>query len=274
MLGDEYLASASDAELLLITTATATAIVAGGYYVAPAAKGYLAVQGGISIAETAVETGVNAAFGGETTAQGVAGSLVKNFAINAATGGIGSKGKWVAKAGAYAGRQAIEIGLDTAYDVGLHNMQAGQAARNNIIGSLLGEAGAVVAKKGLKKFFASPVKVPESAADRATEIHRALSESTQQRTTAAVTETAEGVRVISSSEKRLRPAQRKLLRPNEIEGVGLGHAEVTGVNAARNAGLTPTGTAASRPICPNCDDFLQQNGIQPLSPLKPRRGGQ
>jgi len=108
----------------------------------------------------------------------------------------------------------------------------------------------------------------KGAADRASEIHKAVPEATQRRTTIAVTETQEGVRVVSSSEKRLRPAQRKLLGKNEVEGVGLGHAEVTGVNHARGAGLNPTGTAASRPICSGCQGFLKDQNVKPLSPLK------
>ncbi len=50
MLGDEYLASASDAELLFVTTATAAGIVAGGYYVAPAAAGSLGLTGTAALA--------------------------------------------------------------------------------------------------------------------------------------------------------------------------------------------------------------------------------
>lgn len=110
--------------------------------------------------------------------------------------------------------------------------------------------------------------VTKSAADRASEIHKAVPEATQRRTTIAVTETQEGIRVVSSSEKRLRPAQRKLLGNNEVEGVGLGHAEVTGVNYARGAGLNPIGTAASRPICSDCQGFLKDQNVKPLSPLK------
>lgn len=83
-----------------------------------------------------------------------------------------------------------------------------------------------------------------------------------------VTETQEGVRVISSSEKRLRPVQRKLLGQNEVKGVGLGHAEVTGINHARGAGLNPTDTAASRPICLDCQGFLKDQNVRLLSPLK------
>lgn len=106
--------------------------------------------------------------------------------------------------------------------------------------------------------------VIKSAADRAAEIHKAVPEGTQSRTTIAVTEMAEGTRIVSSSEKRLRPPQRDLLQNGEVEGVGLGHAEVTGINAA----LSPTGTAASRPICQSCQSFLREQGVSPLSPLK------
>lgn len=52
------------------------------------------------------------------------------------------------------------------------------------------------------------------------------------------------------------------------EGVGRGHAEVTGVNAARNMGLTPIGTAASRPICANCAATLRDQWVPPLSRVK------
>ena len=107
-----------------------------------------------------------------------------------------------------------------------------------------------------------------TAADRATQIHSVLDPRAQRARTTAVTETQEGVRVISSSERRLTPAQRAQLGANEVEGVGVGHAEVTGVNAARGMGLTPTGTAASRPICPSCAGTLREQGIDPLSPLK------
>ena len=107
-----------------------------------------------------------------------------------------------------------------------------------------------------------------TAVGRASEIHGTLNAGTASRTTTAVTETSEGVRVVSSSELRLRPAQRAALRAGEVEGTGPGHAEITGINAAESMGLTPTGTAASRPICTNCAQTMQQRGIAPLSPLK------
>lgn len=91
-----------------------------------------------------------------------------------------------------------------------------------------------------------------SAAERTKQLHSLLDPRAQRARTTAVTETEEGIRVISSSERRLSPAKRNALSKNEVEGVGAGHAEVTGVNAAKGMGLTPTGTAASRPICSGC----------------------
>jgi hypothetical protein len=106
------------------------------------------------------------------------------------------------------------------------------------------------------------------AMDRAMEMHSILDPRAQRARTTAVTETQEGVRIISSSERRLTPAQRAQLGANEVEGVGVGHAELTGINAAKQMGLTPTGSAASRPICSGCAASMAKDGVNPLSPLK------
>ena len=109
-------------------------------------------------------------------------------------------------------------------------------------------------------------------ADRAREIHELAPQATQNRTTIAVTEAVDQngnvVNVVSSSEQRLRRTQREALQPGEVEAIGPGHAEVTGVNYAQQNGMTPTATAASRPICDNCAQFLSDQGVQPASPLK------
>ncbi|MEA1677476.1 RHS repeat-associated core domain-containing protein [Nitrospirillum sp. BR 11163] len=86
--------------------------------------------------------------------------------------------------------------------------------------------------------------------------------------TLAVTETKEGVRVISSSSKTLEQSVINLLQEGEVGVSGIGHAEVTGVEGAQSLGLTPTGVAASRPICPSCANYLSEQGIAPLTPLK------
>jgi len=109
-----------------------------------------------------------------------------------------------------------------------------------------------------------------AAVDRAGAIAGTMSARTQRSVTIAVTETKEGTRVVSSSEGMLRPAARAALGEGEVaaKGVAGTHAEVNGINAAREMGLTPTGSAASRPICPSCAQAMEQEGVKPLSPLK------
>ena len=106
---------------------------------------------------------------------------------------------------------------------------------------------------------------------RAQEIHSALPPRTQNHTTTAVTEAVNAngkvFRIISSSEPRLRPAQRALLGPNDIAAQGSGHAEVTGINFARSLGLRPIRTAVSRPICPQCAKFMEEQQVRAASPF-------
>jgi RHS repeat-associated protein len=110
--------------------------------------------------------------------------------------------------------------------------------------------------------------VATSASTRAAEIQSVLSSRTQRSVTTAVAETKEGVRVVGSSEGRLRPAQRDALTTNEVAGVGQrgAHAEVNAVNAARSQGLTPTAVAPSRPACPGCQREMERQGISIIGP--------
>lgn len=103
---------------------------------------------------------------------------------------------------------------------------------------------------------------------RAKELHGLLNPQAQRMRTTAVTATEEGVTYVSSSENALSKAQKAALKPSEVAAEGPGHAEVTGINAAKDAGHTPTATAASRPICPTCAQTLQEQGVKPASPLK------
>lgn len=109
-----------------------------------------------------------------------------------------------------------------------------------------------------------------SAMERASSIAGTMGARTQRAVTISVIETKEGVRVVSSSEGALRPAARAALIDGEVaaKGVSGTHAEVNGISAAKEMGLTPTGAAASRPICPSCAQHLEQQGVKPLSPLK------
>ena len=103
-----------------------------------------------------------------------------------------------------------------------------------------------------------------SALTRAKEIQSSLKPFTQSKVTTAVTETKEGVRVVTSSEGRLRPAQRAALQGDEVVGKGAPgvHAEVNGVNAAKGMGLTPLSVSPSRPACPNCQNAMKQEGVK------------
>jgi hypothetical protein len=105
------------------------------------------------------------------------------------------------------------------------------------------------------------------AAARALELSSAMGKSADF-VTIGVTETKEGTTIVSSSEKALRRPVEALLKNGEVAAKGAGHAEVTGVNTAKQMGLTPTGVAASRGICPSCADFLRAAGVAALSALK------
>jgi hypothetical protein len=109
-----------------------------------------------------------------------------------------------------------------------------------------------------------------TASERAAQLaEEGLSDIQRERfVTLAVTETKEGVRVVSSSSKKLEDTIAELLQNDEIAGLGIGHAEVTGVEAAIALGLTPMGVAASRAICPSCAEYLRERGVAPLSVLR------
>ena len=119
----------------------------------------------------------------------------------------------------------------------------------------------------VNKGIVFPIGPLSEAASRAAELASAMGK-TKDFVTIAVTETEEGVTVISSSENALRPAVNAVLKDGEVAVEGAGHAETTGVNAANQMGLNPTGTAASRGICQGCADFLRQAGVRALSWFK------
>lgn len=145
-------------------------------------------------------------------------------------------------------------------------VDAGRGADAGRAAGAAGDAGRGASNAGEAATGAS--NATSSAQSRAQEIHGTLDSRAQNHRTTAVTETKEGARVVSSSENRLTPAQRAELRANEVEGVGKGHAETTGINAAKEKGLTPTGTAASRGICDSCTQAMEKEKVVPLSPRK------
>jgi hypothetical protein len=110
-----------------------------------------------------------------------------------------------------------------------------------------------------------------SAAERVAQLAEgALTQIQRERyVTLAVTETEEGVRVISSSEGALRQKAIDMLQAGEVAVTRKGDAEVIGVEGARALGLTPTGVAASRPIGYVCQIYTHYQGVPPLTPIKP-----
>jgi RHS repeat-associated protein len=108
--------------------------------------------------------------------------------------------------------------------------------------------------------------------ERAKEIHSVLPEATQRRTTTAVAEVtnSDGTTsvLVSSSEVRLRPAQRSVLKTEEVAVKGAGHAEQTIINHANANGQKVKAVGASRPICSNCENAINNAGAKPVGKLK------
>jgi hypothetical protein len=161
---------------------------------------------------------------------------------------------------------ASGMAIGEAKTIGQVAVKTGEEILDNVTGGI-SSLGKGTIKNAVKEAD-NTTKAIKSAEDRAKEIHSVLDPRAQRARTTAVAETTEGTRVVGSSTRRLTPAQRATLQANEIEGIGTGHAEVTAINAARQQGLTPTGVAASRPICPNCAEALDIQGVSTLSPLK------
>ncbi|MGL4512016.1 MAG: RHS repeat-associated core domain-containing protein [Lacipirellulaceae bacterium] len=106
-----------------------------------AAGVYLGWQGAFSAGETGVEYAVTRRFGSQEDVESFSalGTFGKNFGINVATGGIGGKAKLAGRVAAYAARQGIEIGGDTAYDVGVSGRGLRESLLVNTVGSVVGE---------------------------------------------------------------------------------------------------------------------------------------
>jgi hypothetical protein len=92
---------------------------------------------------------------------------------------------------------------------------------------------------------------------RARQIHAALDEIAQRNRTTAVLST-DGDTIIAGGKRDLDPDQRALLRPGERAGkLPRTHAEITALNEALKAGLTPRATATTRRICEGCQAAIE-----------------
>jgi len=102
---------------------------------------------------------------------------------------------------------------------------------------------------------------------RANALHSALDPIAQNSRTTAALRTKEGQTVLAGGGRDLSPTQRALIQDGEIIARSPGaHAEVTAVTGTQGAGLTPQGIGVSRPICPNCQAFLEDSGATMTSP--------
>jgi len=84
-------------------------------------------------------------------------------------------------------------------------------------------------------------------------------------TTIAVTDTQEGYRIVTSSERGLlRPQVRAMLGPmdvGQVTGESGIHAEVKGIALAIQLKLKPLLVASAGRICDDCAGFLNRVGI-------------
>lgn len=115
---------------------------------------------------------------------------------------------------------------------------------------------------------------PHHLKKRADEIHSALDSIAQRRRTTAtamarvLNGAGDEIILVASSQNTLAPAQRAMLKSNEMAIRGRGHAEFTIINYAQQNNLKILEVAASRPICSACASVIKNAGAIPVSPLK------
>jgi len=98
-------------------------------------------------------------------------------------------------------------------------------------------------------------------ASRTDELTGALDPIAQNSRTSAVMSTRQGADVLASGGRDLSPAQPALGQGDDVLGRLPGaHAEMTAMDAAGKAGLTPWQMAVSRPICPACQSGIEGSG--------------
>jgi len=93
---------------------------------------------------------------------------------------------------------------------------------------------------------------------RVDELQGALDPIAQNSRTSAVLSTEEGTGILASGARDLSPAQRALANEGDILARSPGaHAEITALEAAEKAGLTPSEIAVSRPMCLECHAAME-----------------
>ena len=108
---------------------------------------------------------------------------------------------------------------------------------------------------------------------RVTELHKKLGKVTQNKTTTAVGFADEEIGIIGSSEGKLRKSVRKELYKFEIEAKGEPgkHAEEYVIDEAENRGFHLNQIAASRNICMECQQLIEENEIEAKTPFSGKK---
>jgi RHS repeat-associated protein len=100
-----------------------------------------------------------------------------------------------------------------------------------------------------------------TAASRVEQLQGVLDPIAQNSRTSAVLNTREGIDVLASGGRDLSQAQQALANEEDLLARMPGaHAEVTALQAASKAGLTPSEMAVSRLICSECQAFIENTG--------------
>ena len=139
--------------------------------------------------------------------------------------------------------------------LGLGTLEGALATAATSAGTTLTGGGAIV---GSGLGFAA--RGTADLAARAGQVHKALDPIAQAQRTTAVLRTSGG-NIVAGGARDLSPVQRALLGPGEIAAKLPGaHAEVTAIQAAQRAGLTPQAMAVTRAICPQCAAVIEASG--------------
>jgi tRNA(Arg) A34 adenosine deaminase TadA len=127
-----------------------------------------------------------------------------------------------------------------------------------------GEVSSQAAVRGAAKGIQSGGRAAEDGArlaSRTDQLTGALDPIAQNSRTSAVMSTRQGADVLAGGGRDLSPAQRALSGGDDVLGRLPGaHAEITAMDAAGKAGLTPWQMAVSRPICPACQSAIEGSG--------------
>lgn len=109
--------------------------------------------------------------------------------------------------------------------------------------------------------------------ERAKDLHNKLGKATQDKTTTAIGLTDDECGIVGSSEGKLRKSIKKWLFDFEVEAKGKPHrhAEENVMDEAGKREKKLTEIGASRPICKDCQEQIEEQNIQSGSPFSGKK---